>query len=191
MRRPLVNALAAYLTLAWLVSGCTEPPGQPEDASSLDASSDADASLPLPDAMSDARVLPIVTQHDFCALPWFKLPVDGPSEETTGIRLADQHVVYSRSHFNQGIGTKELHLLNLETCIDAQQTSGARVWAPFKRNFEVVWEDFASPTPQSGVGCSDLVLLDLQSQRMHTVPLTTGFENSPVLTENLAFFLAS
>ena len=93
----LVIALA--LIAGATACGCEETPAD-RDADSGDASlPDAhvpDARVPdaqIPDAGSDAAVPPDAIQHSFCNEPFFKLPIDGQSERTSGIAMQGDRIV--------------------------------------------------------------------------------------------------
>ncbi len=86
---------------------------------------------PWPDAEPGPDARPVGVPHDFCALPFVKLPIDGESGHLTlGIHLDGHQVVYTTQPppFARPC---EVRLMDLEVCLEYQLTTGAEasfVW---------------------------------------------------------------
>ena len=131
MKRSISYLLTATIVVG-SAQGCHEPSsaGNPDGGDAgLDsrAPEDAGTEAGLNDGgQSDGTV------HDYCALPFFKLPIDGWSEEILGgAHLNEGRVVYAKgpwSHMEQ----REVYLFDLPNCAEYTLTYGA--WADWSED---------------------------------------------------------
>jgi hypothetical protein len=169
----------AALGLLAATCRCEEPPveadagdGAPPDAG-LDAGVDAEAEAGL-DARPDAEVPPDAVQHGFCDQPYFKLPIDGQTERTLGIDIADGFVVWSNAKTASPHYAGDVHLLDLATCIERQLTAGSEAASVHLSGDHLVWSDYKHDNETS---CSELYHYDLstkQQQRLTETPQCEG-----------------
>jgi hypothetical protein len=184
MRHPRPSLLFPFALLAASAGSCRcEEPRAGADAGP-DASDRAlpDARLQdaRPDARTDARtdaqVLPDATQHYFCDEPFFKLPIDGMTERTNGIAMHGRSIVWSKSKDPGHTLAGEVHLLDLETCVETQLTSGALTAFVHIHGDSVVWDDRRDGWDP---WCSELYRRDLNTHTEERLTQTIECELEP------------
>lgn len=128
------------LAAALVLGGCPDNPvGQ-------DAGDTGVTDATVPDARIDAQVPdghvpPDVVQYDFCNEPFFKLPIDGQVSETTGIVVHQRKVAWSNRPVPDPVGSAEVFLLDLDTCLRTQLTVGSWAGSVSMGSDDVVWAD--------------------------------------------------
>ena len=154
MRRVSIFLLLVPLTVAY---GCGEKSGGTNDLADAAGTTDAgapdsqigDAAL-VPDATPrDAAEWPEGTQFDFCNQPLFKLPVDSATQESYGIDIHGDRVVYSVYPYHEW-QTVNGRLFDVATCTEYQFTQQARVSDPR------IWEDVIVCTMGGTMYCKEI-----------------------------------
>jgi len=170
------SALYLILTFFLFVAGCgcnEKGSGTNEADAQVDAGfvdvEDAkvvDASPPMPDGS---------TQHDFCDEPFFKLPIDGPTQATYHLTMWKDKIVYSVTSTDD-INKLDIHLMDLSTCVEKQISySGEGVGAAVDDE-KIIWRDSRNRT-EDPYHCSDHYVHNLESgieERLSNKPDCVG-----------------
>lgn len=153
------NSLLIVAFFLFVVAGCSDD-GSPDvhdagDASQVDTGVDA-----VVDANVDATGLPVVIPHDFCALPMFKLPIDGHQEETLGLSLWGERVAYSKRPAGEPGSVHEVHMVDFLACNEYRLTEGANASLPHIHDENIVWVDLRPLEEPGNDSCSAIYWYD-------------------------------
>ena len=113
-----------------------------------------DASPPMPDGS---------TQHDFCDQPFFKLPIDGPTQATYQLTIWKDKIVYSVTSPDD-INKKDIHLMDLSSCVEKQISYSGKAAGPIMDDEKIVWLDYRNMS-EDPYHCTDYYMYDLSLEK--------------------------
>jgi hypothetical protein len=163
------GSVALIVAMLGVIACEKDPPVGPNSDASVDASLDAsviaDADASLGDGAVDAWVgdggPPPSTQYDFCALPFFKLPIDGSITDVIACDIWGDRFVTSRYTGLEASEGRNVFVFDFSACVEYKLTENANAVARAIREDIVIWEDKSPVVDPPENYCNTVYLYDL------------------------------